>query len=109
MPDAISPIGLGPEYAIGLGPEAAIPGVLAPETGAAGPESFGSMLMGSIDALEADLGKAAEQATALATGQAADLTEVVLATERASLELQLAVQVRNKAVEAYQELFRVQI
>jgi flagellar hook-basal body complex protein FliE len=109
MPDPISGIGLGPESIIGLGQEGVIPSVLAPETGAPQGESFGQMLMGSIDALEADLGKAAEQATALATGQAADLTEVVLATERANLELQLAVQVRNKAVEAYQELFRVQV
>ena len=34
---------------------------------------------------------------------------MVVAVEKASLELQLAVQLRNKGVEAYQELFRMQV
>lgn len=42
-------------------------------------------------------------------GQVTDLHEVVLATERAQLALELTVQVRNKLIEAYQEIFRMQI
>ena len=34
---------------------------------------------------------------------------VVMSVEKASLELQLAVQVRNKGVDAYQEIFRMQV
>ena len=39
----------------------------------------------------------------------APLSEVMLARETASLQFQLAVQVRNKLVEAYQDVMRMQI
>ena len=35
--------------------------------------------------------------------------DVVMAVERARLSMQLAVQVRNKGVEAFQEIFRTQV
>lgn len=44
-----------------------------------------------------------------ATGEVEDLHQVMLAVERASLTVQLAVQVRNKVIEAYQEVSRMQI
>ena len=49
------------------------------------------------------------QSQALATGQATDVSAVVTAVEQAALAMQLAVQVRNKAVDAYQEIIRMQI
>ena len=52
---------------------------------------------------------AASQSQALATGQAQDVTQVVADVEKAALAMQLAVQVRNKAVDAYNEIFRMQI
>lgn len=57
-----------------------------------------------------DLQIAADQeANLLATGQTENLHEAVLAVERASLALELTVQVTKKAVEAYQEINRVQV
>lgn len=47
--------------------------------------------------------------TRLAAGEVNNLHDVVIAQEKASLSLQLALQVRNKAVEAYQEMMRMQI
>jgi flagellar hook-basal body complex protein FliE len=72
-------------------------------------EGFGSMLaqqVGNLSDLQTD---AARQAQALATGQAQDVSSVVMAVERAQLSMQLASQLRNKAVEAYQEIFRTQV
>jgi flagellar hook-basal body complex protein FliE len=70
---------------------------------------FGSMLGEAISGLQAKQEAAATQATELATGQAEDITAVVSAVEEASLSMQLAAQLRNKAVEAYTEIFRTQI
>jgi flagellar hook-basal body complex protein FliE len=70
---------------------------------------FGSMLGDSISALAKTQNDAAAQAQALATGQADDPTAVVMSVERAQLSMQLAGQIRNKAVEAAQEIFRTQV
>jgi flagellar hook-basal body complex protein FliE len=71
--------------------------------------SFGSMLSDSISSLAKTQNDASAQAQALATGQADDPTAVVMSVERAQLSMQLAGQIRNKAVEAAQEIFRTQV
>jgi flagellar hook-basal body complex protein FliE len=59
------------------------------------------------------LNESQKQADALAvkylTGEVQDLHQVILALEQANLSLQLAMQVRNKVIEAYQEISRMQI
>lgn len=42
-------------------------------------------------------------------GEDVDIHEVMLGTEEAKMSLELAVQVRNKIVEAYQEITRMQL
>jgi flagellar hook-basal body complex protein FliE len=82
----------------------------APGTGASSPTgSFGSVLTDQISNLNDLQNTAASQSQALATGQAQDVSQVVADVEKAALAMQLAVQVRNKAVDAYNELFRIQI
>jgi flagellar hook-basal body complex protein FliE len=70
---------------------------------------FGSMLTDAITSLNDSQNTAATDSVALATGQASDVTSVVTDVEKANLEMQLAVQVRNKAVDAYEEIMRMQI
>ncbi|MEG6585876.1 flagellar hook-basal body complex protein FliE [Dendrosporobacter sp. 1207_IL3150] len=53
--------------------------------------------------------KAAKSSVDLAAGKVEDISQVVVATEKASIALQLTMQVRNKAVEAYQEVMRMQV
>jgi flagellar hook-basal body complex protein FliE len=67
------------------------------------------MLGHSIQALTATQEDAATASQQLATGQAADPTAVVMAVERAQLAMQLASQIRTKAVEAAQDLFHTQV
>jgi flagellar hook-basal body complex protein FliE len=78
----------------------------APTSGGSG---FGAMLANQIQTLNATQNQAAAQSQALATGQAQDVTAVVADVEKAALQMQLATQVRNKVVDAYNELFRMQI
>jgi flagellar hook-basal body complex protein FliE len=80
----------------------------APATSSSG-GAFGQLLGDAIDKLTASQADAAVQSQQLATGQATDVSAVAMSVEKASLELQLAAQVRNKAVEAYQDLFRMQV
>ena len=70
---------------------------------------FGSMLTNAITSLNDSQTTASSDSVALATGQASDVTSVVADVEKANLEMQLAVQVRNKAVDAYEEIMRMQI
>ncbi len=48
-------------------------------------------------------------ATDIATGGTSSVHDLMIATSKASLSLELAVQVRNRALEAYQEIMRMQI
>jgi flagellar hook-basal body complex protein FliE len=43
------------------------------------------------------------------TGEASHLHEVMLATEEADVSLRMLVQMRNKALSAYEEIMRLQI
>ncbi len=45
----------------------------------------------------------------LNTGEAKNLHEVMIAMEKADISLRLTVQMRNKIVDAYQEIMRMQV
>lgn len=70
---------------------------------------FGSMLTNAIGDLQKTQEAASTASTELATGKTEDLSSVVTAVQEASLSMELASQVRNKAVEAYSEIFHTQI
>lgn len=46
---------------------------------------------------------------ALAAGRVEDISQVVVASQKADLALQLTLQLRNRATSAYQELMRMQV
>jgi flagellar hook-basal body complex protein FliE len=96
------------------GPEWQVDGIAAP--GAAGQTpaqpaagGFGNLLGGALQSLSASQTDAAQAAQQLATGQATDPTSVVMAVERAQLAMQLASQIRTKAVEAANDIFHTQV
>jgi flagellar hook-basal body complex protein FliE len=93
----------GAEWSVG----GADPAKKASEPDPAG--GFGEMLGDAVGQLQQTQDVAAAQSQALATGQTQDVTSVVTAVQEASLSMQLASQVRNKAVEAYSEIFRTQV
>jgi flagellar hook-basal body complex protein FliE len=73
------------------------------------PNGFGGQLENSLQSLDDLQTKAADASQALATGQATDPSSVVMTIERARLAMQLASQVRTKAVEAYTDTFHTQV
>lgn len=52
--------------------------------------------------------RAASAVTGLLTGQGVEIHDAVIATQKASLAFELALQVRNKAVAAYQQMMGMQ-
>lgn len=71
--------------------------------------SFSDVLSQALKQVETDLKSSEEMSKLASIGEAKDLHQVMIAMEKADLSLQLAVQVRNKVVEAYQEMMRMQI
>ena len=45
----------------------------------------------------------------LAAGQIDDVAQVVIASQKADIALQLTLQLRNRAISAYQEIMRMQV
>ncbi|MFT4413558.1 flagellar hook-basal body complex protein FliE [Fredinandcohnia humi] len=45
----------------------------------------------------------------LVNGENVDLHQVMIASEKASVSLQATLQIRNKVIEAYQEIMRMQV
>jgi flagellar hook-basal body complex protein FliE len=99
----------GAEWNVGSvdGTAGAGAGAAAPTGG--GGSGFGSMLTDQIGKLEGVQNDAAKASQALATGQASDPEAVVMAVERARLSMQLASTLRNKAVEAFTDVFHTQV
>jgi flagellar hook-basal body complex protein FliE len=77
--------------------------------GGGGGDSFAGLLGNALGKLDASQTASTQASQDLATGKATDVSGVVMQVERASLELQLASQVRNKLVDAYSELMRMQV
>ncbi len=91
----------------------ALPAAPAVTAGQPGPKAsgagFGGVLAHAVAGLNALQQAADTAATQLASGKAADLATAVVAAEKANLGLQLAVQVRNRAISAYQQIMTMQI
>ncbi|MBM7867104.1 flagellar hook-basal body complex protein FliE [Heliobacterium gestii] len=72
-------------------------------------KNFSSFLQDALNNVN-DLNKQADAAAAdLAAGKPIDLHQVVIASEKAGIATQLTLQVRNKVMEAYQEIMRMQV
>jgi flagellar hook-basal body complex protein FliE len=70
---------------------------------------FGGMLSNAVSSLEKTQTDAAQASQSLVAGTATDPTQVVMSVERARLAMQLASQIRGKAVEAYTDIFHTQV
>jgi flagellar hook-basal body complex protein FliE len=81
-------------------------GELAEPTG--GAQGFGSVAdaLDQVNQLQFDSDRAVED---LAVGRTDSIHEAVIALEKANMALQFTIQITRKAVEAYQEIMRMQV
>lgn len=107
-PDLAKPV--IPQYELGklapTMPTAPLQGgtAIAPASG-----NFEGTLGRLVTDVSAKQAAASEAVTGLATGAGVPLHQAVIAMEEASVSFQLMVEVRNKLLDSYQELMRMQV
>ena len=65
-----------------------------------------SKVLQEVNQLQLDSGEAANK---FVSGEIKDVHDVMIAAEKASVSLELTLEVRNKLVEAYREIMRIQM
>jgi flagellar hook-basal body complex protein FliE len=74
-----------------------------------GSDTFGTTLGRAVTGVN-DLQAQAQEATvALASGQPVDMARTLVTIEKANISLQFALQIRNKLLEAYQDVMRIPV
>jgi flagellar hook-basal body complex protein FliE len=82
--------------------------VSAPAAGGEGGEGFGASLARLVGTMENSHDSANQAVNGMLTGQL-DVHDAMIALQRADLTLQFGVQVRNKLMNAYQEIMRMPV
>ncbi len=86
------------------------PSAPTPARVATGPEpDFADLLQDAVAGVNRLQHEADRAARDYVTGEAQSLHETMIAMEKADIALRFVTQVRNKVVEAYQEVMRMQI
>ncbi|WP_205757435.1 flagellar hook-basal body complex protein FliE [Lysobacter enzymogenes] len=101
--DAIA--ALSAAQATAAAPQTAAPAAAPPAAG----QDFGSMLLANVMHADASVQAAESAVQAFALDGQAPPHQVMLALEEARMSLHFALQVRNRLVEGYQELMRMQL
>ena len=70
---------------------------------------FGNVLSQLVQEVQAKQANASATMSGVLAGDGVPLHEAILASEEASVALQLMIEVRNKLLESYQELMRMQV
>lgn len=92
-----------------LRPVSTSSGSLSPSQALGQGKSFGEVLLEKLAEVEEMQKEADRLIEKYFAGEVEDVHAVILAVEQANLALQLVVQLRNKVIEAYQEISRMQI
>ncbi len=114
----MSPLSAIPSYNPGLMPRlqplsgsddvSELPAMPATAPAAAG-NNFSSLLGNLVSDVNAQQQTASQSVAALQSGQNVPLHQAVVSMEEASVSFQLLVEVRNRLLESYQEVMRMQI
>jgi flagellar hook-basal body complex protein FliE len=96
----------GIENNIGLAKAFPEMGKVGPNSTAEGAGRFFSELVSKVNDIQVQSDKLIQ---GLASGENKNLHEVMIEVEKASISFQFMSQVRNKAMEAYQEVMRMQV
>jgi flagellar hook-basal body complex protein FliE len=100
---------MGSMIATGLGAVTSVFGAVAPAAGGAGQGTgFSGVLSNALNQVNSMQNDAAQQVNTLTAGGSADMSKVMISVEKADVAFQLMMQVRNKIVNAYQDIEKMQ-
>ena len=85
------------------------PGIFPLEQSRAGGSSFESTITSFVGEVAGKQAAAGEAVNGLLSGKNVSLHQAMIGMEEASISFQLMVEVRNKMLESYQELMRMQV
>ncbi len=71
--------------------------------------SFAETMKEAIEQVDGALKESDQKLRAVNTGQSESLHEAMISMEKADISLRFMVKVRNKAVDAYKEIMRMQV
>ncbi|OZG74847.1 flagellar hook-basal body complex protein FliE [Hahella sp. CCB-MM4] len=71
--------------------------------------SFADWVGGELNEVSSNISAAEKGAQALATGEAENIHQVMIALDKAQLSMSLVVEVRNKLLESYQDIMRMSV
>jgi flagellar hook-basal body complex protein FliE len=83
-------------------------GVAAASTGSSTAVPFAGVLQSMVHQMSTLDQKASQAVTGLLDGSGVEIHDAMIATQKASMAFELALQVRNKAVGAYQQMMGMQ-
>ena len=94
-----------------INPNIQVPEIRKPQSAGVekGASSFGDMLKDAISSVNELQKQSDTEIQKVMTGESQDLATTVIAMQKADLSFQMMMQVRNKIVQAYQEIMRTQI
>ncbi len=72
-------------------------------------ETFGDMIKKAINSVDGASKDADQKVADIVSGKSDNVADAMIAMRKAELSFQLMVQVRNKAIETYKELSRMQM
>ncbi len=87
----------------------ALPAPAAVTAAGRGGEAFTDTLKNAVTAVNDLQLEARDAAIAVASGTAVDSAQAIVAIEKANVSFQFALQIRNKLLEAYQEVMRMSV
>ncbi|MGY1751726.1 flagellar hook-basal body complex protein FliE [Blastococcus sp. SYSU D01042] len=93
----------------GMGGVAGIDSTATAATTGAADSGFSSILASSFDQLQATQANADGLAAQAATGDLKDVHDYMIARNEASLAVEMVVSIKNKAVEAFNEIMRMPV
>ena len=88
---------------------ASSPAAGASAAAGAKPASFSSMLENAVQDVNSKMQAADVEKGKLLTGETSNVHQAMIAVQESSVAFSLMVEVRNKLVESYQELMRMQV